>query len=155
VERVGYDDDWMESTMERPTQLDLTAPLVLRGSSRFRLYWELETGGADALYDFVTGEVLEVHVSSLEDAATPDLRGGKLIGPDDPNRPNVWKWTLEGGARHIGAWAQVNARHLTVELFDRVVRAITDRLPALANAGVVWRDESVTVRTQAKLDEPT
>jgi hypothetical protein len=121
-------------------QLGVTAPLVLRGSSRFRLYWELERGGADAVYDFGTGEVLEVHVSSIEAASAPHLRGSKLLGPEDPSGQNVWKWSEDEDERHISAWAQLNARHLTAELFDRVVRAITERIRELANASVVWED---------------
>jgi hypothetical protein len=129
------------------TQLGVIAPLRLRGSSRFRLYWELsDGGGADALYDFAIGEVVSVNVSSVEAACAPDITGTKVLGPEDPRRRDVWKWTREGGGRLIGPWAELNARHLTADLFDQVVEAIASRIRVLVRAGVVEEDADVGER---------
>jgi hypothetical protein len=123
------------------TRLGITAPLLLAGSSRFRLYWELEDGGgADALYDFAIGEVISVNVASADAAMAPDVTGGKVLGPEDPRKRDVWKWCSERGARLIGPWAELNARHLTADLFDRVVEAISERIHLLVRAGVAQED---------------
>jgi hypothetical protein len=139
--------DWpapAASKNNETTQLGIIAPLLLRGSSRFRLYWELsDGGGADALYDFAIGEVISVNVSSVEAACAPDITGSKVLGPEDPSRRDVWKWTSEGGARLIGPWAELNARHLTADLFDGVVEAIAQRIGVLVRAGVLEEDADV------------
>jgi hypothetical protein len=136
-----YDPAPVAGKEKETRRLGITAPLVLAGSTRFRLYWELSYGGgADALYDFATGEVLSVNVASIDAASAPDVTGSKLLGPEDPRRRDVWKWTSAGGARLIGPWAELNARHLTADLFDGVVEAIAQRIRGLVGAGVVEED---------------